>query len=192
MVGVTIQPIPSGGDAVESTTTGGADVRRQAESTASTIVEQAQQTAETQISVKKDEAASALHSVAEAIRDGGQRMRQDQPQIASFAEQAARKVDEASSYIEQHDVRDFVGQVESFARREPVLFLGGAFAIGFMAARFLKASSPTSHDGRGGSANSGDYYGDTRGRSLGSGGTSSDLYAPARGGSSASGTGSDR
>jgi len=122
--------------------TGGEDLRRKAESTAATVAEQAQQTAEVHLSSQKDQAASTLHTLAETIRDGGQRMRDEQPQIASLADQAAGKIDEASSYIRQHDVRDFVREAENFARREPLIFLGGAFAVGFLAARFLKASSP--------------------------------------------------
>ncbi len=161
---------------MEKGTVDGGDVRRQAESTASTIVEQAQQTAETQVTVRKDAAASTLHTVAEAIRDSSRRMRGEQPQIASFADQAAAKVDEASSYIEQHDVRDFVREAENLARREPVLFLGGAFALGFVAARFLKASSPTRSDGRGRSAAAGEWYADTPRRSLAGGGASADAY----------------
>jgi hypothetical protein len=35
-----------------------------------------------------------------------------------------------------------VGEVETFVRREPVLFLTGAFALGFFASRFFKSSSP--------------------------------------------------
>lgn len=124
-------------------TTGGDDVRRRAEKTASTVVEQAQQTAEVQLSSQKDQAASTLHSLAESIREGGHRMRDEQPQVASFAEQAAERVDQASRYVREHEVRDFVREAENFARREPLIFLGGAFALGFLAARFLKASSPS-------------------------------------------------
>jgi hypothetical protein len=128
---------------MERATSGGNnDVRRQAESTAATVADQAQKTAEVQLSSQKDQAAETLHTVAESIRAGGQRMRQEQPQIASLANQAADKVDEASGYIRDHEVRDFVHEVESFARREPLIFVGGAFAVGFLAARFLKASSP--------------------------------------------------
>lgn len=122
--------------------TGGEELRRKAESTASTVAEQAKQTAEVQLSSQKDQAASTLHTLAESIRDGGQRMRDEQPQIASLADQAAGKIDQASSYIRDHEVRDFVREAEGFARREPLIFLGGAFALGFLAARFLKASSP--------------------------------------------------
>ena len=129
--------------------TGGEDLRRKAESTAATVAEQAQQTAEVHLSSQKNQAASTLHTLAETIRDGGPRMRDEQPQIASLADQAAGKIDEASSYIRQHDVRDFVREAENFARREPLIFLGGAFAVGFLAARFLKSSSPGGN-GRGG------------------------------------------
>jgi hypothetical protein len=37
-----------------------------------------------------------------------------------------------------------VRDAENYARREPLIFLGAAFAVGFIAARFLKASSPGS------------------------------------------------
>jgi hypothetical protein len=47
-----------------------------------------------------------------------------------------------STYIRDHEVRDLISETERLARREPLLFLGGAFAVGFIAARFLKASSP--------------------------------------------------
>jgi len=32
--------------------------------------------------------------------------------------------------------------VEGYARRNPAVFVGAAFALGFLAARFLKTSSP--------------------------------------------------
>ena len=123
-------------------TTGADDLRRNAESTVATIAEQAQQTAEAHVSTQKDQAANALHSVAEAVRQSSGQLRREQPQLASLATQAAERVDRASEYIRGHDVRDFVREAEQFARREPLIFLGGAFAVGFLAARFLKASSP--------------------------------------------------
>jgi hypothetical protein len=38
-------------------------------------------------------------------------------------------------------VGELIGDVEQFARRSPALFLGGAFALGVLAARFVKSSS---------------------------------------------------
>ena len=120
----------------------GQDVRAKTEETVSTLVDSATQVAETQATTQKDRAAETLGTVAQSIRDAGSGMREQQPQIASFAEQAASRVEDVSTFIRDHDVRDLVGEAERLARREPLLFLGGAFALGFVAARFLKASAP--------------------------------------------------
>lgn len=128
---------------------GGQDVRQKAEETASVVAEQAQQAATQRISSQKERAASTLDTVAQTLRQSGDNLRDEQPQIASLTDQAARRVEDVSTYVRQHDVRDFVSEAERFARREPVMFLGGALAIGFVAARFLKASSPTSDQGGG-------------------------------------------
>lgn len=123
------------------------DVRQKAEQTASTIAQQAQETATTQLSSQKERAASTLSTLAGTLRESGHNVRQDQPQIASLTDQAAQRVEGISEYIREHDVRELVGEVESFARREPAIFLGAAFAVGFLAARLLKASSASSAGG---------------------------------------------
>jgi hypothetical protein len=120
----------------------GQDVRQKAEETASTLVDQAQQVVEKRASTQKERAAETLGSVAQSIREAGSSMREQQPQIASLADQAASRVEGVSTYIRDHEVRDLISETERLARREPLLFLGGAFAVGFIAARFLKASSP--------------------------------------------------
>ncbi len=126
----------------------GQDVRHQAEDAASTLVDQAQETATTQLSSQKEKAASTLESVALSLRESGESLRQDQPQIASLTDQAARRVEDISSYVREHDIKDFVSEAERLARREPLLFLGGALALGFVAARFLKASGGSGNSGR--------------------------------------------
>lgn len=133
------------------------DVRGKAEETASVIAREAQETATVQLTSQKERAVSTLDTLAQTLRDSGQNLRTEQPQIASLTDEAARRVESASNYVREHDVKDLVREVEGFARREPALFLGGAFAIGFLAARFLKASSPSR--GAHGRDSSGDYAG---------------------------------
>lgn len=148
----------------------GPDVRQKVEETASALADQAQQVASTQVTSQKERAASALDAVAKTLYESGSNMREQQPQIASLADQAAGRVVDASAYLREHDLRDLAGEAESFARREPILFLGVAFAAGFVAARFLKASAPRSNSPTGsiGSARQvssarslGSGYGDT-------------------------------
>jgi hypothetical protein len=45
-----------------------------------------------------------------------------------------------SNYLQNTDVSEMVDRTEEFARRRPALFLGGAFALGLLGARFLKSS----------------------------------------------------
>jgi ElaB/YqjD/DUF883 family membrane-anchored ribosome-binding protein len=118
------------------------DVRYKAEETASTLVDQAQQVASAQANSQMTRAASLLDGVAQSLYETRTSMREQQPQIASVADQAASRVEGFSSYLRDHDMNDVVRDAESYARREPLIFLGAAFAVGFIAARFLKASSP--------------------------------------------------
>ena len=79
--------------------------------------------------------AGDLRSVADSLRNEGK----DQP--ARFAEQAAERVERVGGYLEQSDADRILSDVEDYARRQPWVVGLGAAALGFAAARLLKASS---------------------------------------------------
>ena len=78
--------------------------------------------------------ANALHKAAEQLNEenGGV--------VADYAEQAASRVERVADMLRDANVDDIVGEVEGFARRQPEVFIGAAFAVGFLAARFIKSS----------------------------------------------------
>lgn len=87
--------------------------------------------------------AEGLQSVAQAFKSSGQKLRDEQhPQIAQFTDQTAERVERLSSYIQDRDMRSMMTEVQGMAKREPALFLGAAFAIGLLGARFLKSAQP--------------------------------------------------
>jgi hypothetical protein len=43
-------------------------------------------------------------------------------------------------YLHGKDLDRIVGDVEHFARSQPLMFIGGAFGLGLLAARFLKST----------------------------------------------------
>lgn len=89
----------------------------------------------------KNRAADTLDSIAQSLVFSGQQLRaQDQQRIGRYAEQAANKVEELADYLQNTSAGELADRVESFARREPAIFLGGAFALGLFGARFLKSS----------------------------------------------------
>jgi hypothetical protein len=79
--------------------------------------------------------ADDLRSVAESLRSQGQ----DKP--AQMAEKVAERAQRLGGYLEESDADRILGDVEDFARRQPWVVGLGAAALGFAAARFMKASS---------------------------------------------------
>src|SRR3954452_23539269 len=103
----------------------------------------AQEQAKTQIGGQLNQVGEALESVADAMTSVGKQLREkDQDHLAGLADQAAQRVDQFSGYVKGRDVDQLIGDVEHFARRQPMVFLGGTFLLGLMAARFLKSSRP--------------------------------------------------
>src|SRR3954447_21646902 len=92
------------------------EVRQKATETASTVIDQAQQIATSQITSQKERVASTLDSVAHSIHATGSTMEDQQPQMAQLAHEAADRVATVSDYVRQHDLNDLVTEVESFAR----------------------------------------------------------------------------
>jgi ElaB/YqjD/DUF883 family membrane-anchored ribosome-binding protein len=80
-------------------------------------------------------AAGDARSVGEELRKQGK----DRP--AQLAEQVADRADRMGGYLEQADADRILGDVEDFGRRQPWAVAAGAFAVGLLASRFLKASS---------------------------------------------------
>jgi hypothetical protein len=100
------------------------------------------ETATGKLEDQKTQATSGLGNVSDAIRQTGHQLRSnDQEMIAGYIDRAAEQLDQFTGYLRNRDMRQIVGDVEAFARREPALFLGGAFVLGLFGARFLKSSS---------------------------------------------------
>jgi len=105
--------------------------------------DQAKSTASSKVSEQKDKAAEGLGSVAQAFTQVGDQLRTENPSIAGLADSAAQRLEQFSSQLSTKDVAEIVDDVEHFARRQPAMFLGAAFTLGILGARFFKSSRPT-------------------------------------------------
>jgi enamine deaminase RidA (YjgF/YER057c/UK114 family) len=105
--------------------------------------EGAKQQAVSVLSTQKHQAAHSLSAMSDALEQAGQSMRDQNLGYAGEAmDRAASQIDRVAGYLHENDVNDIVRDFENFGRRSPTLFLGGAFALGLLAARFLKSSPP--------------------------------------------------
>lgn len=108
---------------------------------------QVQEQASSRLNKGKANVVEGLGSVVEQIRQMGENLRQtDQGGVVQYAAQygdaAADRIEKLSGYLSDHEVGEIIGEVEDFARRNSTYFVGGAFLLGLLGARFLKSSSP--------------------------------------------------
>jgi hypothetical protein len=117
------------------------EVAGQAQGAAGQIADQAKQQATSQLESQKGRAVDSLVSVAQALRQTGQHLHeQQQDPVGGYVDQAAERVERMTNYLRTRDVPQIVAETQDFARRQPGLFLAGAVALGFMGARFLISS----------------------------------------------------
>jgi len=136
------------GQAKEQVQQKAADIKEQVQQTAADVKEQVATQATDKLSGQKDAASGSLNTVAHAFRQTGEQLRDnDQAGIADYVERAAGQVEHFAGYLNKRDIRGLAQDTEQFARREPALFLGGAFALGIFAARFLKSSGQAAQGG---------------------------------------------
>lgn len=137
--------------------TGGIDEPRTgAEGASSGIAGKVKERATAQLTTQKDRATDGLGSVVSAVRQTGQHLRDQQNEtVAQYVEKAAEQLERFSNNLREKDVNELLQDAQRLARRQPALFIGGSFAVGLLAARFLKSSRPGERDYAGGGR---DYY----------------------------------
>lgn len=97
---------------------------------------------------QKDRVSDGMRSIAEALRRGSEQLPQERHEFQPMLNNVAGRVDRVSEYLDQHDVDMLTGEVRRVARDHTPLFLGGAFALGLIGARFLKSSGTEAREGR--------------------------------------------
>ena len=116
-----------------------AEAGQQVGQTAGDLAGRAKEIGFTQADRGRELTAEGLTKLAETIRRAAGDV-EDQPMAANIASTVAEQTDRAATYLRQTDARQIVTNVEGLARKSPALFLGGAFVLGAIASRFIKAA----------------------------------------------------
>lgn len=106
------------------------------------IVDRGRDEAKTILEQQQRRAADGLTGVADALHAAADRMEGSEIGfVARYAETAADQVETWARRVQQRDIDDVLSEAENYARRNPEIFVGGAFLAGFLVARVAKASS---------------------------------------------------
>ncbi|WP_299740892.1 hypothetical protein [uncultured Roseobacter sp.] len=115
------------------------ELTEHAKTAAGDVAQDAASTAKGQADSAKSSVADEMSGIASALRTAAEEMRRGSPQERTFG-QIAEGLADASEAMRNKDLSEMVQDVSAFARKNPLVFLGGAALIGFAATRFAKAS----------------------------------------------------
>jgi ElaB/YqjD/DUF883 family membrane-anchored ribosome-binding protein len=95
-----------------------------------------------QVQARSNQAGEQLTSIVEALRKGADHLQEEgNEKGAQAAHQAAEQTQKVAKYLKDSSADKLLGDVERAARSKPWLAAGIGAAAGFVASRFLKASS---------------------------------------------------
>jgi hypothetical protein len=118
----------------------------QTKAAASRVADQAVQQVKSQLETGKEKATGSLQEMAQALHETSSSFRErNQDALGRYADSGAEMIDQVSGYFKDRSVDQIVDDVEELARRQTGLFIGGAFALGFVLSRFFKSTSPTGY-----------------------------------------------
>jgi hypothetical protein len=131
-------PQSAGGGSVDQKVEATLDAAAQA---ASPLADQAKQKLTGALAGQKDAAADLVQHLAETVHRSGEQFQGQQDWIASAIGRGASELETLATTLRNKDLGDLAGQVQSFARRQPALFMGAALAAGFAVARLGKVTA---------------------------------------------------
>ncbi|MEL7211337.1 MAG: hypothetical protein AAGK92_01670 [Pseudomonadota bacterium] len=110
----------------------------------------------------KQKVTHKVQKAADAAGAAASELDPNSPQ-AQAMQQVADTIEDVAHKIRTTDIRHMADQATEMARRNPLLFIGGAAIAGFAAARFLKARAPHASAPLQGSDPWGSDFGDKEG-----------------------------
>jgi ElaB/YqjD/DUF883 family membrane-anchored ribosome-binding protein len=137
------------------TGSGGTGTREQIRQVRDQVVDQAKSTlreakdrAGSSLADGRRQAADQIGNIAGAFHRTGEQLRNDnQERIAGLADSFAGQVEQVAGYLRNADFRTMARDVERLARERPAVVFGAAFAVGLLAARFLKSGQSSESAG---------------------------------------------
>ena len=127
--------------AVTESNTSGTSTQGSSES-GNKVMSKVRESAAAQLSTQKSKATEGLGSVAKAVRQSTQQLRDQQHgTLAGYVESAADQIERFSERVRDKDVSELLDDAQRLARRQPAVFIGSAFMVGLLGVRFLKSSA---------------------------------------------------
>jgi hypothetical protein len=141
---------PEGSTTTKDAQNGAEGVKEQAQQKVQEASGQARDRVREQLDQRSTQAGERVASAAQDARSVGEELRrQGKDQPARLADQAADRAERLGSYLQESNADRILRDVEELGRKQPWALVAGGLALGFVASRFLKASSQRRYSSRG-------------------------------------------
>jgi len=150
---VTTQPAQSSSSTTEQAKERLGEGAQQIQEKASETKARTRERVREQIDTRSTETGEQMTNTASALRQTAQRLRSEEQETqAKILEQIAERTERFGRYLTESDGDRLLRDVERIARQRPWLVAGAGTVLGFLAARFTKASSSRRYEENGGSS----------------------------------------
>lgn len=130
------------GESMEDLGSTASEAGEQVQDVAANITDKVREQANERIASQKEQVVDTLETVSLLLHQAGEHAhQQDKEMLASYVDKAAGQVSRWTDTLREQDVTQLGKSAAEFARREPMLFVGGALTAGFLGARFLRSSA---------------------------------------------------
>ena len=114
---------------------------------AGSLVDQAKEHLAGKAAAGKDGLADQLEGLADSVHRSGEQFAGKQDWLAHAIDGGAQELTSLAQALRRNDIASLFSQVQSFARRQPGLFVGASLAAGFAVARLGRViAADLSHD----------------------------------------------
>ncbi|MGJ7441775.1 hypothetical protein [Aquipuribacter sp. MA13-6] len=118
------------------------DTTESAKDTAREVGSQAQEKAKDQVDGRSTQAGEQLQDKADSLHAVGDQMRErGDDTFAQIADRVAGWTEDAAKYLREADANRMLGDVETYARRQPWAVAAGGVLLGFAASRVVRAGT---------------------------------------------------
>lgn len=114
----------------------------QVQETVSGLKDQVKETASNQLTSRLESVTGSLDTAVKLLRTAGDTVReQEKTGVADSITGVADRIEGWSTSLREQDVDKLIDETKQMAQKQPVLFVSGAVALGFLGARFLTSSA---------------------------------------------------
>jgi hypothetical protein len=117
-----------------------AESARRLKESASQVVERGKEVAEQKLQEGAERAASSAQNTASALRRAAGDVETDNAWLGTILRKSADGLEQATQSLSGGDYSRGIADLNSFARRQPAIFLGASVALGFALARVGKTA----------------------------------------------------